>query len=225
MRAVLSQRIIDEVNYSERRDALSHDWISFLNEFNILPFPIPNCEKHIKSYLDVIKPDLIILTGGNTVEISKNDSTMQKNGIYESRNNTECKMIDYAIKNKIPLLGICRGLQMIQVYFGGELSTLEKVPLTHVSKDHNVMISSRMFLERYRTEVITVNSFHNQGIYLNNLADGLLPFAVVPEDNTVEGVFHLEYPIIGIMWHPERKSPSSKFDKDIFEYLIEHMKR
>ena len=74
----------------------------------------------------------------------------------------EFKLIEIAIKNKIPILGICRGMQLINIYFGGEISSVSISK--HVSKKHMVNFS-KAFSEEFRIEPsLMVSSFHSFGI-------------------------------------------------------------
>ena len=59
------------------------------------------------------------------------------------------------------------------------------------------------FASFLHTEKLRVNSFHNNVIKQKNLGKNLEPFATA-NDNTIEGFYHTELPIIGVMWHPER---------------------
>ena len=52
---------------------------------------------------------------------------------------------------------------------------------------------------------ISVNSYHKNIIYQNNLGKNLKAFAITKKDNSIEGFFHNQYSILGVMWHPERK--------------------
>ena len=51
---------------------------------------------------------------------------------------------------------------------------------------------------------IEVNSFHNNIISKKNIGENLQVFAICKQDNTIEGIYHENFPIIGVMWHPER---------------------
>ena len=113
-------------------------------------------------------------------------------------------MIKFAIKNKNPLFGVCRGMQIINKFFDGTISTSEKS--NHVGKYHNINIINQNFFKFFKNKNTKVNSFHNNLIYNENLGRDLIPFATISEDGTVEGFFHKFFPIIGVMWHPERQA-------------------
>jgi putative glutamine amidotransferase len=103
----------------------------------------------------------------------------------------------WAATNKIPVLGVCRGLQMINHFCGGSIVLLDG----HVSSRHSIMQK----IEHYEWPTLhEVNSYHNYAIKVDGLAPSLMPLAFA-EDGTVEAFRHKELPWHGIMWHPERE--------------------
>jgi N5-(cytidine 5'-diphosphoramidyl)-L-glutamine hydrolase len=185
----ISQRIVNAKNYDEKRDALSHEWTSFLEKLKIIPILIPNSLADVHTFLQQFHFDGIILSGGD--DIGKN----------LERDSTEKTIIEYSLKNNIPVLGICRGMQLLNSYFGGNIS--KNLDSSHVNKPHSLNINTNSFL-KFLPKSIDVNSFHNNIINQENLAKELLMFAIDPRDNSIEGIYHETLPIIGIMWHPER---------------------
>jgi len=119
------------------------------------------------------------------------------------------------VERKLPVLGICRGMQMINVFFGGKLikNIKEEIGDTHPpGLDHGI----RIIDEKEAFNDTKVNSFHNQAVTEGSLSPKLKPFAVSEKERLVEGLYHPSLPIAGVQWHPERKSP----DKDINEKLL-----
>jgi putative glutamine amidotransferase len=111
------------------------------------------------------------------------------------------------MEREIPLLGICRGMQVINDYFGGNQRTTND--LKHVNKHHKILIIENEIQKYFQKKEIEVNSFHNNLIDKNTVGKNLEIFAISEIDNTVEGFYHKKFPILGIMWHPERKSMTS----------------
>ncbi|MCV0411903.1 gamma-glutamyl-gamma-aminobutyrate hydrolase family protein [Nitrosarchaeum sp.] len=184
----ITMRISDSQSYTEKRDAISHDWGKFLNKLNLLPIFIPNSIENINEYLSESGIEGIIISGGDNL------------GDDLIRDQTEKKVIDFGIKNKIPILGVCRGMQAINVFFGGNIKKNKSVD--HVSKRHNIKFISNDV--PHITDVIEVNSFHRNLIEENDLGKDLKIFAKCQDDESVEGIRHTKLPIIGVMWHPER---------------------
>lgn len=75
------------------------------------------------------------------------------------------EVIDLFVKYNKPILGICGGLQTLNVYFGGDLNQNILNHKLYDGSTHNIMISSNSFLNNvYKQEVIEVNSYHRQAI-------------------------------------------------------------
>lgn len=188
----ITLRVENIVKFNEKRDAISHDWVNFLEKANVLPIFIPNTLKDTKNFLEEMKLDGVIMSGGD----NKGDD------IYRDR--TEREIIEYAMEKEIPLLGICRGMQVINYYFGGNQRTTND--LKHVNKHHKILIIENEIQKYFQKKEIEVNSFHNNLIDKNTVGKNLEIFAISEIDNTVEGFYHKKFPILGIMWHPERKN-------------------
>ena len=198
-------RIVEEINYVESRDALSHDWPKFLEKISALPLWIPNSLSNLESFLKELEFDGIILSGGDSI------------GETPERDKTEKSLIDFAIKNNIPIFGVCRGMQKINQYFGGTYETLSTSE--HIGKEHLVDIKQEKFSTLLQLKTIKVNSFHHNIITKDTIGQNLIPFAFSKNDGTVEGFYHSKFPIIGVMWHPEREQ--KKFDELIIQQFFE----
>jgi gamma-glutamyl-gamma-aminobutyrate hydrolase PuuD len=191
----LSQRVDAVAQSNEYRDALDQRWYSLLEELGCIPIPIANNSFVVHSLLEEISPDGIILTGGNTC--------VAYGGNAPERDIVDDALIAYAVNHQVPLIGVCRGMQSIVCYFGGKLEKVE----------HHVAVYHKIVGEENRV----VNSFHNLAV--RELPSQLIPFAQA-EDNTIEGIYHKDYPIWGIMWHPERESSFSPVDKEWMKNIL-----
>lgn len=187
----ISLRIVESTNYLEKRDALSHDWPPLIEKLGALPIFIPNTLTKLEEFLEDVKLDGLILSGGDDV------------GKNPERDLCEKKIIDFGIKHKIPIFGVCRGMQAINNYFNGKVETLTNSK--HVKKPHSVNIVNSNFSSLLKADSIKVNSYHNNIIKQNILGNELEPFALSLDDETIEGFFHRKFPIAGVMWHPERE--------------------
>ena len=185
----ISARIMNIEKFDEKRDAISHDWIDFLQKLEFLPILIPNKLRDVDDYISTLKLDGIILSGGDNI------------GEFSERDETEIKIIDYSTKNNIPILGVCRGMQLINEFFDGK--NIKDQNSNHVGKSHNVRVKNSNF-KNILGEELVVNSFHNNLIKKEDIGQELEIFAESEKDSTIEGYFHKKYPIIGVMWHPER---------------------
>jgi N5-(cytidine 5'-diphosphoramidyl)-L-glutamine hydrolase len=192
----ITLRIEKIKKYNEKRDAISHDWVKFLEKINVIPIFIPNTLNNTKQFLEEMKLDGLIMSGGD----NKGDDI--------ERDNTEKEIIEFAVKRKIPLLGICRGMQIINNFFGGNQVTTNN--MKHVIEHHKIDLIGDVVQNHFQTKEMKVNSFHNNIINKNSIGKNLEIFALAEMDNTVEGFYHEKFPILGIMWHPEREQNISK---------------
>jgi len=200
----ISLRIVKAENYDETRDALSHDWPKLLEELGLVPIYIPNKLSDIMKYLSNFQINGLILSGGDNL------------GKDPERDDTEKELLQHAISKKIPTLGICRGLQLINGHFGGSLT--KNQTNSHIGKNHELDVVDEKFRKILNCKKIITNSFHKNTISTSQLSLNLRPIAIHTVDKTVEAAFHETLPIVGLMWHPERNS--DKFDKQIISSIF-----
>ena len=187
----LTMRVESLSEIDERRDCIDQRWYNFLDACNLRPILIPNLESFVaENYLNKLSG--IILTGGNSLSHLGGDAS--------ERDVVENELIKYATGKQLPLMGVCRGMQVLQNYYG---VSMEKIDC-HVGKRHNLSFKGKQ---------INVNSFH---IYGATETIDCLEILASCSDGIVEAVQHKELPFIGIMWHPEREKSFSNFDIQLF---------
>lgn len=202
--------------YYEPRNSISFDWMNLLFALDILPILIPNCRNAHDLYFDSLVFDGLILTGGDNINLPPIGDV--PDGAYDeplhARDTTEYLLLKKAIQQKLPIIGICRGFQFINLFFGGTLTSnlnqMQDIKEKHVRNEHEIIIIDKDINKLVGKESFFVNSYHNQGVIVKELAPSLKPFAITSDGMTVEGFFHSELPILGIMWHPEREYPLKK---------------
>lgn len=199
-RIALTMRVVQTTYPSgsnEMRDAISHDWSRFLSL--ALPhavwLPLPNTGQQAVQLAETLPIDGLILTGGDDV------------GACALRDATELALLNWAKAKCLPVLGVCRGAQMLQHFCGG---VLRPVAEHHKATRHSVVWNGRS---------LTVNSYHQQGIHAHELARELTPQALA-EDNTVEAFSHNTLPWFGTLWHPEREAAATEHDCQILKRLF-----
>lgn len=196
----ITQRVDRDDGRNETRDALDQRLAEWLVQSGFLPVPVPNsilpvngtdtsdCTDTLDCWLSAIKPQALILSGGNDI------------GGCPDRDATERHLMAWAEANRIPLLGICRGMQMMAVSAGGRLERVAG----HVRTRHQLAT-----LSGAGAFPVTVNSYHEWSI-----AACPEPFEVIAqsEDGAIEAIRHPHLPWEGWMWHPEREYPFDAID-------------
>jgi putative glutamine amidotransferase len=182
----------------------------------------------------------IVLSGGEDVHPKYyNKPELVKDykldDLDEARDEFEWKILDHVQKNELPLLGVCRGLQLANVYFGGTLvpDILSSGKPDHTKfpsgqdRYHNVKISDYSFLKEIAdVESGEVNSAHHQcadivgkGLMVNALSDDDVIEGLELKDCKNKPFFLL------VQWHPERMTdPNSPLTKNIRNKFIESIK-
>ena len=118
------------------------------------------------------------------------------------------------------MLGICRGCQFINVFFGGKLIDLrQREPVfVHAPATHEIQVTDAG-AKAVLGKKLQVNSYHNMGFTAAELSPRLKAFAIA-SDHTVEGIFHPDYPIAAMMWHPERTLPQPEPVKKMVDAFL-----
>ena len=177
---LITQKIEFNSDTNQRMDCLDQRWIKFLSDCNYISLLVPNNMQALLKIIELVKVDGIILSGGNDLDIF--------GGGVPERDLVERFLIEYGINNQVPVLGICRGMQIIQQYFD--------VPL-HRIEGH---VGSHFIDSIYGTK--KVNSYHNYGSR-DTISD--LQVLARSGDGIVECFIHSNRLVMGIMWHPERE--------------------
>lgn len=118
------------------------------------------------------------------------------------------ELLDRFIRQQKPVLGICRGLQMINVSFGGSLIQDLEDALVHLciprctDQIHACQAVKGSWIENLYGESFVHNSNHHQAI--RTLGEDLVPDGVCPLDGVIESFHHAALPVFGVQWHPER---------------------
>ena len=187
----ITQRLISNDGYYEIREALDIKWGALFQELKFLPIILP-IEYDFEKYFKVIGIDGILLTGGNDLgSLNSSKESLQ-------RDSFEKRLVDYGIKNNIPIFGVCRGMQLIAEYFGSNFKKITgQVAIKHTLK---VNKESKYFYRLIRLD--KVNSYHDYTV--SELSDELLVSAT-NESGVIKSIEHRQYKIFGQMWHSERE--------------------
>ena len=165
---------------------------------------------------------LILCGGGDISPEFYNEENTNCLDIDFSRDRYEFELLKNFIARKKAVLGICRGIQIINVFFGGSLyQNIENHKNNDGTDAYHQVTVRKSFLKNLYGENFLVNSCHHQSI--KSLGKNLSVTALAP-DNTIEGIVHKNLSIIGVQWHPERIE-SGKILFDYFLDLCRHSSR
>jgi gamma-glutamyl-gamma-aminobutyrate hydrolase PuuD len=188
-RVGITQRQVRVEDRGELRDCLDTRLASLVWRLGRAPVPLSNAvadedrgTEAAEDYLSALALDAIILSGGDDV------------GHPPARDRMERAALRFAARGGLPVLGICRGLQVMHVVSGGRLEAVGG----HVATRH--VVEGPTVARR------EVNSFHHWGIGAGASMPEFEPLAWA-EDGTVEAMRHRRLPWVGMMWHPEREEP------------------
>ena len=178
-------------------------------------------------YSDVY--DGLLLTGGADIHPSRYGQPVNGSvAMDEARDEAEWKLIDAFLQAGKPVFGICRGCQVLNVYFGGSLHQDIETKARHRLDPkqpylvHSVAVSDPV-LEAQYGKVFVVNSCHHQAV--DRLGQGLRITAVCPDDGVVEAFTHESLPVFAVQWHPEKLTgsylrPDAVDGSPIFDHFI-----
>ncbi len=198
-------------------DYLNRNYQDYFYQLDIDLVYLPNSTSTIKDILKQGGWDGFILSGGADINEAFFDCTDDRLQLNYTRDYCENQVLEFAIAKNIPLLGVCRGLQFINLYFGGSL--VGELAEEHVATVHHINIVEEKFQDIIGNMHMSVNSYHNHGIKKSGLAKELRSFAI-SDDEVIEGLFHVRYNIIAIQWHPERNRIPSPADNKIILNLF-----
>ena len=193
---LITQRFEKIGNFKELRDNVDTRLTDLIVKLGFLPILIPSNSKIILKYIDEISPSGIILSGGGNP--NKKDE----------RYHTETKLLNFAYKKKLPILGICRGAQRINIHFRGKLKKIKN----HVRKKHFLYGPSIIKKQK-------INSYHELGFDVKMMGNKLQILAT-SKDGIVKYFKHENNYMFGIMWHPERNKKLTNFDKKLIKDIF-----
>ncbi|RCK18821.1 gamma-glutamyl-gamma-aminobutyrate hydrolase family protein [Thalassospira lucentensis] len=175
-------------------DALDVNWAKFFCQIGIKAVVLPNLVDGYGQLLERIKPDGVLLSGGGDIAALS--------GSLTERDVCERIILDWAISNKRPVFGICRGFQVILARFGAEFRQSK----VHVRTRHEIVgLENRQ-----------VNSYHH---YVAVTAPKEVMVWARAKDASIEAASFLDGQIKGVMWHPERSDP---FDPEDLQIMKSH---
>lgn len=174
--------------------------------------------------------DGLILAGGDDIDPVRFGQPNQGSlGIDPARDQAELDLVAACLAAGKPILGICRGHQLLNVALGGDLIQdlgaednlfHRRDPGSDHDKVHPIRTSPGSLLERLYGPLCVVNSSHHQAV--DRLGEGLIATAW-SESGVVEGIEHASLPLLGVQFHPERMGYARRRpDTADSSFLMEH---
>tara|TARA_B100001057_G_C22863157_1_gene955430 strand:- start:847 stop:1485 length:639 start_codon:yes stop_codon:yes gene_type:complete len=207
MKLGITQRVDLISDYNEYRDCLDQKWSKLFERLDIQIIPIPNNLNNFDEWQKYIKCEGYILTGGNDINHSRKSKNTSK-----KRDKTEKAILINAIKNTLPVFGVCRGFQIMNMFLGGNIKRIHG----HVANKHSIKVDFE-FKNKY--QIKNVNSYHQWGVPESMLAKALTPFAFDNQGN-IEAAIYKSLNWIGIMWHPEREKYFKTYDLNLIKNVF-----
>lgn len=181
-----------------------------------LPLPLPLHGSHEDRVQLLSLCDGLLLSGGPDPHpfLFGEDTQLHCQNVSPLRDEMELDLLDLALKARMPILGICRGIQIINVGLGGTLyqdipsqvssgfPIAHKQPFHYHIPSHHVRITEGTRLSQIAGDSrLQVNSMHHQAV--RDPAPGLMVSAVA-DDGLIEALEKPDYPfLLGVQWHPE----------------------
>jgi N5-(cytidine 5'-diphosphoramidyl)-L-glutamine hydrolase len=196
MKKVAITQRVSIAQYGERRDCLDQAWPRFLMACGLMPLALPNVMEMAMAICDVASVSGFVLTGGNDLAALGGDAP--------ERDAVENALLDFAERRGLPVIGVCRGMQLIQDRCAIPLRRVEG----HVVQRQVIIVEG---------EPKEVNSYHCFGAYETRPP---LDIWAIASDGVVKAIRHSSRAVTGIMWHPERCIPFSPTDVALFRRIF-----
>ncbi|WP_282920880.1 gamma-glutamyl-gamma-aminobutyrate hydrolase family protein [Ignavigranum ruoffiae] len=195
-----------------------------------IPVTLPLLDQNIAQEM-INKVDGIIFSGGEDIHplLYKQEVQPTLGPVNMERDRFELSLLDQAIQQQKAILGICRGFQLINVYFGGslhqEIQQLDQIHLQHRQKSdlrqghHLVRIDASSYLSTLIGSTSLVNSYHHQAI--DQLASPLKATAY-SSDHIIEAIEYIDqdHSLLAVQWHPEIQQAVDQEQAKLFENLV-----
>ena len=204
--------------------------VDILGSLSVIPVALPPVDgARGLDYMDLC--DGFIIPGGpdTAPHFFRQEPGWMIGPTDERRDRFELAIISAAVAAGKPLLGICRGMQLINIFFGGNVyqDLASDKPGTYIQLQqkapddmptHHITIEENTLLYQLFGSHAFVNSRHHQAIH--RVGEGLFVSAKAP-DNVIEGIEHPKGNILGVQWHPESLTAMEPEQIRIFQWLVQ----
>lgn len=218
--------------------AMSKRYVTTLTAAGGVPWMVPLVTRDADTLRAIYEHlDGVFLPGGADIDPAsyKEERHRACDTSDPARDEVELMFVRWAMEEQKPVLGVCRGLQIINLAAGGtlyqDLADQFEGSIKHdyfpfsgeFARDyiaHDVTLTPRTRLAKiFRVQTLPVNSMHHQGI--RSLGDGLVVSALSP-DGLIEGIeWGGDHWLVGVQWHPEVLTDKHRETRLLFETFIE----
>lgn len=201
-RILVTQRLVREPRTGEVRDCLDVRWGAFLEAAGFLAVPFPSGFS-AGAFLREIPCDGLLLTGGNDLDSAVPDVLSAR------RDEVEKDLLARFLDQGLPIVGVCRGMQLVAESFGMSIAPVSG----HVGTRMAVRPEPSSRFRDLMGQLADVNSFHDYAV-----ARVQAPFVLsaASADGTAEAMECIQHQVFCQMWHSERETPFVPADLDIF---------
>ena len=186
-----------ENQYGEGSDSLIHMAIRYVRSLGFTPIPIPNDVETAREIAQGIDYRFLLVTGGGFASVEYFCNDCPDAVIQAERDMVERFLVSDAVSKAIPVMGVCRGMHMLNGIFGGK--TMRNGSHSAPRHDHDVIFGGG--------RRVLVNTFHNNAVPVDQLAPEAELLAVEADTRNVEAFRIVGKRVLGLQWHPERPLP------------------
>lgn len=214
---------------------INNAYLHSIEQAGGIPICIPNAtEETVETLLSRI--DGLLLIGGADIDpfLFGEEPHAKIGSVVRDRDDSDLLLMNHAFKKQMPILGVCRGQQVMNVALGGTIiqdipsqvdnALLHKQPSKRGELAHSVEVLTPKFKGIFETETFRVNTFHHQSV--GKLGDGL-KLSAVAKDGIIEGIEHESHPYcVSVQWHPEELAINGDvYAQRLFKSFVEACKK
>jgi len=202
--------------FADEKYSIPKSYIYALKKSGLIPLPIISCPEDITHICNIVSG--ILFSGGDDVDPSfyGEEKSEKCVGINIERDIFEIALYNEAVKRKLPMLGICRGCQLLNVAAGG---TLYQHIENHLRVTHDVYLEKNSLLHKnINLDTVQTNSIHHQAV--KKLGKDFISIASSDfEGGRITEAFtkNDSHFVLGIQWHPERTYDDDSLSRIIFD--------